>query len=171
MHYDRKEKKMVEEAEGQKKILALLYNTYFGRTLLQMFVAQPWFTNMIAHYHKSKYSAKDIVPFIKKHNIDIDEQALGKFKSFNDFFTRAKPIRCGGPENELIAIATSKLSYFKITDDLKLSIKQSQYTIEDILQDNEMAEPMGFPPSPPWRSTGPTTRASSRLPSRILPIR
>lgn len=139
-YYDRKEKKLIEEIEGQQKILSFLYNTYPGRACLKLFVARPWFSNVRAKYQKSEKSIKDIKPFMKKHNIEIDDTIVSTFRSFNDFFIRSKPTRCGGPADELVAVATSKFSYFPITEDLNLSIKRSKYTITDILQDKEMAE-------------------------------
>lgn len=140
MYYDRKEKKLVEEIEGQKKILSFLYNTLMGRVCLKTIVARTWFSKLRARYQKSKRSIKDIKPFVEKYKIDIDDDMLKTFQSFNDFFIRTQPTRCSGPDNELIAAATSKLSYFPIDDNLNLSIKQSIYTIEDILQDKDMAE-------------------------------
>ena len=42
--------------------------------------------------------------------------------------------------NELIAPADSRLTYFKIDDDLRVQIKQSIYSIGDILGDNKEAD-------------------------------
>jgi phosphatidylserine decarboxylase len=140
MFYSRKEKKLVEEVEEQKKILNFLYNTVPGRICLKSVVARPWVSRVRAKYHKSPRSVKDIEPFMKKHNIELDAETVSRFHSFNDFFIRTKPIRCDGSDDELIAIATSKLSYFPINDDLRLSIKQSKYTIEDIVQDEKIAD-------------------------------
>lgn len=140
MYYDRKERQFVEEIEGQKKILSFLYKTSIGRVCLKTVVASPWVSKVRAKYQKSKKSIKDIRPFMKKYNIDLDDVVVDKFQSFNDFFIRTNAIRCDGPDNELVAAATSKLSYFQIEDDLRLNIKQSSYTIQDILQDAEMAK-------------------------------
>jgi phosphatidylserine decarboxylase len=139
-YYSRQEKKVVEEIEEYGKLLAFLYNTTVGRLCLKSFVARPWFSNLRAKYMKSKYSVKDIETFVKKHGIEIDDETLRTFKSFNDFFIRSEPTRSEGPENELVAAATSKFSYYPITDDLKLSIKKSQYTVADILENEVVAE-------------------------------
>ena len=139
-YYDRKSKKIVEEIEDYQRALTFLYNTSLGRVCLKTVVARPWVSNVRAKYQKSTKSAKDIRPFVQKHKIALSDETLDNFKSFNDFFIRQQPTRCSGPKDELIAAATSKFSYFPITDDLKLNIKRSKYTISDILQDNEMAD-------------------------------
>lgn len=111
-----------------------------GRCLLDCFIAKPAFSRMRAKYQTSPKSKKDIAPFIQKYNIDMTEYDIDQFQSFNDFFIRQKKVFDKTASNELMAIADSKLSCYSITDDLRLNIKQSNYSISDILNDNELAQ-------------------------------
>ena len=63
----------------------------------------------------------------------MDEYEEKKYSSFNDFFIRQ--IKSGKRilENDLIAICDSKLSIYKINNDSTLNIKNSVYTIEELI--------------------------------------
>lgn len=119
-----------EEIEYKGKTLDFLYNTMVGRILLKLVVARPWFSRLWANYQKSPISQKDIKPFVKKYNI---QAATGNYESFNDFFVRQKKYHTNTSTNELIAIADSKLSVYKISDHLMLHIKNSEYTLADLV--------------------------------------
>ena len=135
--YDRKLQKYIEEKENQEGILRFLYHTVLGRILLKVLVARPWLSKAVAIYYKSRLSKKKIIPFIEKNNIDVSEWVIEDFKTFNDFFIRRKDVSV---DSGLISIADSKLSVYKIDEDLKLKIKNSIYNLEDILGSSEMAE-------------------------------
>lgn len=130
--YNRETKQIEIEKEYQKNLLNFLYKTFVGRILLKFIFARPWFSKLRAIYMKSSISKKDIVPFIKKNNLTTIEYG-SNFKNFNDFFIRKRNIKNNSKTNELVAIADSKLSVYKITNDLKLNIKNSCYTIDEIL--------------------------------------
>jgi len=66
-----------------------------------------------------------------------------KYKSFNDFFIRqvrdgARPL----PENEsdVASPCDGKLTAYQITADRVFNIKHSKYTVDDLLQDRELAD-------------------------------
>ena len=86
--YHRDSKKLIEEKEYQEELLIFLYKTVIGRSLLKLFVARPWFSNLRARYQKSPESKKDILPFVKEYHVDISDYNIDHFDSFNDFFTR-----------------------------------------------------------------------------------
>lgn len=119
-----------EEVEYKGKTLDFLYNTMVGRILLKLVVARPWFSRLRANYQKSPISQKDIKPFVKKYNI---QAATGNYESFNDFFIRQKKYHTNTNTNELIAVADGKLSVYKISDHLMLHIKNSEYTLADLV--------------------------------------
>ena len=135
--YDRKLQKYIEEKEYQEGILRFLYHTVLGRILLKVLVARPWLSKAVAIYYKSRLSKKKIIPFIEENNVDVSEWVIEDFKTFNDFFIRRKDVSV---DSGLISIADSKLSVYKIDEDLKLKIKNSIYNLEDILGSSEMAE-------------------------------
>ncbi len=137
--YDRKNG-YIEEIEYLDGLLRFLYNTIIGRIILKNIVIKPWFSQKRGDYYNSEKSKKDILPFIKKNNIDISEWNIADFNSFNEFFRRKKEIKIDNLERELISIADSKLSVFDISDNLILNIKKSVYNIEDIVNNKEISE-------------------------------
>lgn len=137
--YDRTTKKYVNENEYKKETLLFLYNTLIGRVLLKCIVARPFFSKLKAIYQHSKKSKKDIKPFIQKYNIDISYWDVNEFSCFNDFFIRKKKYKDNSKENDLVAIADSKLSYYEIDENLTLNIKNTTYTLSEILKNNNLA--------------------------------
>ena len=139
MIYNRNTKKIEHENEYKTKTLYFLYNTIPGRILLNLVIARPWFSNLRAIYQKSRFSHKDIEPFAKKYGIVLENGE--DFKSFNDFFIRKREITINDfSENALLSIADGKMRYYNIGEDLKLTIKNSIYDLEDILADSEKAK-------------------------------
>lgn len=134
MYYNRQTREIENPDEGGQKALEVLYNTKGGRLVLWSVAARPWFSELIAKYHRSTLSHKDIAPFIKKNKMKIcPKKASEEYSTFNDFFTRKKNVRWDSDESVLISPATSKVQAFPITDNLRLRIKGTTYSIGDIL--------------------------------------
>ena len=114
------------------KSLKFLYNTILGRCILKIAITKP-ISNCYAKYLNSRLSKHKIKKFIQINNIDMDEYEVKKYSSFNDFFIRQ--IKSGKRiiEDNLIAICDSKLSIYKINDDSTLNIKNSVYTISELI--------------------------------------
>ena len=141
MVYDRRSKRYIKEKEYKGEFLRFLYGTKLGRVLLVTVVARPYFSKLVGIYKKSKFSRKDIVPFVEKYKIDIKDYNLEKMNSFNDFFIRKRKISTENlKKGELPAIADAKLLVYDITEDLRLDVKQSSYTVEEILGDKKLAK-------------------------------
>ena len=139
--YDRRSKRYIKEKEYKGEFLRFLYGTKLGRVLLVTVVARPYFSKLVGIYKKSKFSRKDIVPFVEKYKIDIKDYNLEKMNSFNDFFIRKRKISTENlKKGELPAIADAKLLVYDITEDLRLDVKQSSYTVEEILGDKKLAK-------------------------------
>lgn len=138
--YDRKEKKLVEIEEGLEKSLNFLYNTFLGRVILKLFLARTCMSKLRGWYLKRGITKKNIIPFVEKNNIDVSGFNLNSFKCFNDFFIRKREeIKFEKDNDLLISPADSKLSVYRISEDLKLDIKRSSYTISEILGDDKLA--------------------------------
>ena len=81
----------------------------------------------------SSLSKIKIARFIKKNNINMEEYKEEKYNSFNNFFTR------NIKENQRIigdgffSICDSKLSIYKIDENSKFNIKNSIYTVEELI--------------------------------------
>ena len=59
---------------------------------------------------------------------------------FQIFLKRKRIIKNKTFENELIAIADSKLQVFSIQDNLELKIKQSIYSLNELIQDEQIVK-------------------------------
>ncbi len=138
--YDRAKKEYVNEVEPHEGLLKFLYQTMTGRLLLK-FIVKPSFSKWYGRYYNSGKSKKDIKLFIDKHGIkDVKEYDIETFQSFNDFFTRQKEVKISDHDHDLISTADSKLSVYHIDKDLRLKIKNSSYSLDDILDDVELAK-------------------------------
>lgn len=139
--YDRENQTYYTEDQYGEKLLNILYHTFWGRILLKL-IANRSFSKLNAIYNNSKKSITKIRPFIEKYNIQMNDFENKKYQSFNDFFTRSllkgKRDICINPER-LIAPADSKLSVYHITKNLQISVKNSTYSIDEILRDRELS--------------------------------
>ena len=123
-------------------MLGFLYNTILGRILLNSIVKRKIFSIIYATYMKSSLSKHKINKFVKKYNINLNDYEESTYKSFNDFFTRKikKENRLIDVDKKaLISIADGKLKIYKITEDLKLYIKNSIYSIDELIKDKNIS--------------------------------
>ena len=135
MIYDRETKTISKDMQYGSKYLNFLYNNILGRVILKLIIC-PAFSKIYGKYNNMSISKKKVNTFIKKYNIDINEFEQKEYKSFNDFFTRKKQaINFDKEKNNFIAPADSKLMVYKIKDDMTIKIKQSIYTIEELIED------------------------------------
>lgn len=134
MIYNRQTKELYNEIESDTRIINFLYNSVLGRVLLKI-ITQQWFSRILSKYYKSKLSRKKIKQFIYKYNIDnIDNMgSVNNYKSFNDFFIRQKDYNITHDTNDLISPAESKLTAYKIDNNLKIKIKNTIYSITDLI--------------------------------------
>lgn len=139
MIYDRdtRESSCIKESS----LLKFLYGNVFGRILLKLFTMK-WFSNLVAIYMNSPLSRGRIKRFIKKNNINMDEFVDTKYKSFDDFFTRKikeEKRVLNNDEDVLVSPCDAKISVYKIDDDTNMNIKNSNYTISELLKDDDLA--------------------------------
>ncbi len=135
--YDRSGK-YIDEKEYHAGLLTFLYKTIPGRVVLKK-VVNPAFSIKRGYYYNSRKSKKDIVPFAKKNNIDLSHWNIEEFNNFNEFFRRKKEVKVECNDLELPAIADSKLSVYNIDEDLILKVKNSVYSVEDIVGNKTLA--------------------------------
>lgn len=118
-----------------------LYRTVPGRMLLKVLV-QPK-VSKAAGLFLSSGASKWIVPcYIRKHKIDMCNIEIppGGFSSFNDFFTRKrKTKRFDTSDGHLISPCDGFLSAVRITENTVLNIKNTRFTLDDLLKDHELA--------------------------------
>lgn len=115
--------------------LSFLYNTAVGRLLLKPLTGRG-LSKLAGRFMDSPLSRPLIQPFARKNDIPMGDYLGAPYRCFNDFFCR--PIR---PElrpvdrvgDALIAPCDGLLTAYPIQEDTVLPVKQSQYTIPDLL--------------------------------------
>lgn len=132
---------VIKGLEGQDNLLKKLYGTSIGRCALKILVS-PFVSDLGGFYMSSPLSKMNIQSFIKNNHIDMSQYEDRKYRSYNDFFTRR--IKEGqrpfdNDVNQLMAPADSKLTYYKLTKDTLLKIKDTAYQLKDLLQDEDLA--------------------------------
>ena len=130
MYYDLNKDVYIENKENNS--LKFLYNTIIGRVFLKIATTK-LIANLYSFYMNSKISKLKISRFIKKNNICMNDYQEKNYKSFNDFFIRnIKPDKRKF-ENGIVAVCDSKLSIYKIDENFKFNIKNSIYTVEELI--------------------------------------
>lgn len=127
---------------SQDSFLAWMYGHWYGRVLLRPLVS-PWFSILGGKVLESRLSALAIPGFVRKNGIDLSICEKQKFDSFNDFFTRklkegSREI-CQNP-NVLVSPCDSRLSVYKIEENRRFQVKQTSYTLEQLLKNKKLAE-------------------------------
>ncbi len=119
--------------------LKFLYNNVFGRSLLRVLISRP-VSKLAGAYLSSRLSKGLIKKFVANNHIDLNDFYSDNFRCFNDCFCRKIKEGKRPLENGLIAPCDGLLSVYPIENGLVLPIKQSQYSIADLLQDSELAK-------------------------------
>ena len=125
--YNRKLKKIIEIEHAGAKPLEIIYKWDF----LTKICIKRIISKLYGVYTKSFFSIKDIKKFIKKNNINIKLFEDKKYKNFNEFFIR-KYKKLSIDKNSFISPCDSKLSVYKIDDNLKVKVKNLEYTIPEL---------------------------------------
>lgn len=137
--YNRELKEYYSEREDKDKLVNFLYKNCIGRLLLKPLVGKG-FSNIAAAYYNSPLSKKKVNEFIDKYNIDISECTNKEFKTFSEFFERRTIDKIDKTKEHLISPVYGKIKAYKITHDLMVDIKDSQYRIEDIVKNENIAK-------------------------------
>jgi phosphatidylserine decarboxylase len=133
---------LVPGEKGQDKILNFLYATAVGRGIVYVLI-RPWVSRLAGAMMDCRLSCIAIKSFRKKCGIDMSQFEDRKYKSFNDFFGRqvregARPI--DADPTHLIAPCDSKVTAYSISDDLRVTIKGTEYTMDTLFRDSAIAE-------------------------------
>ena len=127
---------------SKKGILGFLYGTALGRVILKPLTAV-WLSKLAGAFLSSRLSKPLIKGFVKSNNIDLNDYTDQNFSCFNDCFCRKikpelRPIDM--VKAHLIAPCDGSLSAYKISGDTVLPIKQSLYTVDELLGGNPIAK-------------------------------
>lgn len=139
--YDRRLKRVVDEKECGVGSIKFLYNTRTGRIILKSFAVHKPFSKVYSTYEKSPLSRGKVKKFVRKYNISTEDCVKKKYRNFNEFFTRKRVCYIDRTEEgELPAIADSKLTAYRLSEDCRFSIKNSNYSVAELLEDADYAE-------------------------------
>lgn len=141
MKYIDLEGNKVNGETGQDRLLREIYTSTVGRGIMKLFVNRT-VSSLGGSVLNSRLSTLRIPSFIKKNNINMEDYVEQYYTSYNDFFMRQIKKECRPiDENPLSIISPSdgKLSAYKISDKLVVTIKNTKYTIASLLRDKELA--------------------------------
>ena len=128
--YNRKTKQYEEIKDYGGNALKHIYKN----KLLVNIVTNKFISKLYGLYNKSKLSKKKITKFIQENNIDMTLYQKEKYNSFNDFFIR-KLKKINITKKGFISPCQSKLLVYKITKDLKVKIKNHEYKINELINE------------------------------------
>ncbi len=131
----------MESEKNESAALRFLYHTVPGRVVLKI-LSSRGISKLCGKFLDSPLSRPMISGFIKKHQILLSEYVFDEFHDFNAFFSREikpelRPI--SNAPDALISPCDGLLSAYHITDGLVLPIKQSSYTISELLDGDSIA--------------------------------
>lgn len=121
--------------------LRFLYENPLGRCALKLLTAR-WLSSLCGAFLSSALSKPLIAPFVRNHGIDLSQFEQG-YRCFNDFFTRKiKPgLRPFSDDpSALCSPCDGFLSVYPIENGTVMPIKQSAYSVCDLLQNEALAE-------------------------------
>ena len=122
-------------------VLCFLYKTALGRMILKLLV-QPEVSRVAGKFLSSGLSKWLVKYYIWKHKIDMDniEIPAKGFSSFNDFFIRKRRIEYYDlTQDHLISPCDGFLTYVKIKKNSVFEIKNTRFSLEDLLDDHKLA--------------------------------
>ena len=131
-----------ELCKEKSNFLKFLYGSILGRMLLKIFV-NPIISKIIGIYMNSRFSRNMIVKFVKENNINLKEYEEKEYKSFNEFFTRKIKLeyrQIDMNEESFISPCDSKLLAYKIDEESTFQIKNSIYTVGEIINNEYIAK-------------------------------
>ena len=133
--------KVVESTGNQDRMLGLLYGNAFGRAVLRVLIS-PVVSKAAGCFLSSRLSVGLIHPFVRKNGIDLTQFEPARFRSYNEFFSRK--IRAGlrpidRKPSHLIAPCDSKLTVLPITPESRFLLKNTLYTLPDLLKNKALA--------------------------------
>lgn len=133
---------ITESSSFQDKLLEWLYGHVIGRILIKPLI-MPWFSKVGGKILDSRLSVGAIKPFIYANKIDMAQYEEQKYRSYNEFFKRQiRPEARQIEEDEecLISPCDGRLSVYPIEQGCEVRIKQTRYTMKELLRDESLAE-------------------------------
>ena len=131
-----------ESRKKESAALRFLYKNAVGRIILKPLTSRT-VSNIAGKFMDSRLSKPLISSFVKKNGINLDDFYSDSFKCFNDCFTRRireylRPVDMA--EDAFISPCDGLLSAYTVTEDMRLNIKGSEYSLSRLLVNPDLAE-------------------------------
>ena len=134
-------KELVEVPEVGIGAIRFVYGTVFGRLLAKGILCRKFVSDIYGWWQKSSLSKGKVEKFMEQYDIKVDDCTQQTFPNFNAFFTRKrKCIQDLTAPKELPAIADSKLSALPIGRDTRFTVKDVDYTVAELLENEDLAK-------------------------------
>ncbi|MBR4733515.1 MAG: phosphatidylserine decarboxylase [Lachnospiraceae bacterium] len=132
--------KQINRKPSESIALRFLYHTVAGRTILKILVC-PFVSKIAGAVLDSKASAALIPWFRKKNGISMEGVIVpkGGFPSFNAFFCRKRRMGCVEENKALSSPCDAYLTCIPIHKNQIFDIKHTRFSLQDLLQDKELA--------------------------------
>lgn len=142
MLYRDREGKIYEGGTSQDVFLRRMFSTAGGRRIMKLLSA-PWISKAAGWFLDTGLSTIFIDSFIKNNKIDLKDYVPTRYRSFNDCFTRKikkskRPV-CADPD-VLVSPSDGKVMAYRLDEKSLFSIKGSEYTVESMLRNKELAD-------------------------------
>ena len=133
--------KLIDQPNGQDRMLKALYGSVPGRAVLKLLVS-PVVSKAAGAFLSSRLSVPLIKPFVRKNGIDLAQFEPGPYPNYNEFFSRKiraelRPV--DAEPTHLIAPCDSKLTVLPITPESRFTLKDTPYTVASLLKSGELA--------------------------------
>lgn len=133
-------KELIEEPEVGAGAIRFAYGNPFGRFLAKTVLCRKFVSELYAAWQRSGLSKGKVGKFMAQYHISTEDCTTQEFPNFNAFFTRQrKDYGNRTAENELPAIADSKLTALPISAGCRFHIKGAPYTTEELVEDKALA--------------------------------
>ncbi len=133
--------KLIDQPNGQDRMLKALYGSVPGRAVLKLLVS-PVVSKAAGAFLSSRFSVPLIKPFVRKNGIDLAQFAPGPYPNYNEFFSRKiraelRPV--DAEPTHLVSPCDSKLTVLPITPESRFTLKDTPYTVASLLKSGELA--------------------------------
>ena len=133
--------KLIDQPNGQDRMLKVLYGSVPGRVVLKLLVS-PVISRIAGVLLSSRLSVPLIKPFVQKNHIDLSQFAPGPYPNYNEFFSRKiqpelRPVDMD--PTHLISPCDSKLTVLPISSESRFMLKHTPYTVASLLKNEVLA--------------------------------
>ena len=133
-------KELIETPEVGAGAMRFAYENPVGRALTKAILCRSFISNLYAAWQKSRLSKGKVRKFIAQYHISLEDCTAQEFSNFNAFFTRQRKDYVNQTaENELPAIADSKLTALPIDENRVFTVKGVPYTSAELLENETLA--------------------------------